>query len=179
MLEEKLVRQPSIREEILVAESKTLPSPFYQYPRSRRKEKPWLYYPVEKEDTAVDTSLPMVPHEKRSPFRLRNCELLSYLLFSSTRCDSVVGACRVGAGSLLDSWLGEPAASVRGGPPLFALAAAALAVATEAVPPNAEEERGRLGTLSEYSIDSIICFFLRWASNFAARSALMERLAKM
>lgn len=43
--------------------------------------------------------------------------LLSYLLFSATRCNSVAGACLVGAGSLLASEFGEEALSVRAGTP--------------------------------------------------------------
>lgn len=63
---------------------------------------------------AMLTPIPGPPHENRSPLGLRNGTLASYLLFSSTRCVSVAGACRVGAGSELeDSWLGEPTASVR------------------------------------------------------------------
>ena len=96
--------------------------------------------------------------------------MLSYLLFSSTLCASVAGACRVGAGSELDSWLGEPAVSVRAGEPL---------VARMAEPPIAADDSGRLGTLSEYSRDSTICFFLRCSLSRACRSALMLRLAKM
>ncbi|KAG7147193.1 hypothetical protein HYQ46_003975 [Verticillium longisporum] len=103
--------------------------------------------------------------ENRSPFGLLNGAALSYLLFSKIRCSSVVGAWRVGAGSAPASWLGEPAVSVRAG-----LAAG--------VPPIVADERGLLGTFSEYSIDSIICFFLRWSSSLVIRSALMPFFAK-
>ena len=58
------------------------------------------------ESTAV-SSAPEEPwyqllssHENRSPFVLLNGVVLSYLLFSTMRSDSVAGACRVGAGSL-------------------------------------------------------------------------------
>jgi hypothetical protein len=111
-------------------------------------------------------------HENRLPLMLLKGVLVSYLLFSTTRCDSVDGACLVGAGSLLDSWLGEPAVSVLAagpGPLLF--------VSGVSVPPIAADDSGRLGTLSEYSIDSMASFcFFRW-SNFAFRSALMFCLA--
>jgi len=99
-------------------------------------------------------------HEKRSPFRLRYGVSLSYLLFSATRSDSVAGACLVGAGSLLASWLGEPALSVLAGVPL-----AVAAVAVEVWPP-------------EYSNDLISYFFRRASSSFALRSALISFLAK-
>lgn len=86
-------------------------------------------------------------HENLSPFLLLNGVLDSYLLFSTTLSVSVAGACLVGAGSALDSWLGEPTASVRAGaPPLPLPAADAL--------PMVAEERGRVGTLSEYSRES-------------------------
>jgi hypothetical protein len=96
--------------------------------------------------------------------------LLSYLLFSTTLCLSVVGACLVGAGSRLDSWLGEPAVSVLAGAPLL--------VARLADPPIASEEIGRVGTLEEYSRDSIMAFLFRCSSAFAWRSALMLFFAK-
>ena len=107
--------------------------------------------------------------ENRSPFVLLNGALASYLLFSTTLWPSVVGACLVGAGSLLDSWLGEPAVSVRGGPP-FATA--------PVVPPMVAEERGRFGTFSEYSSDSTMAFFLRCSWSLDWRSALMLCFAK-
>jgi hypothetical protein len=78
--------------------------------------------------------------------------LLSYLLFSSTLCPSVVGACLVGAGSLLDSWLGDPAVSVLGGPPF--------------------------AKFWEFSSESIMAFFLRCSSSRDWRSAVMLCFAK-
>jgi hypothetical protein len=57
-------------------------------------------------------------YENRSPLGLLNGVLLSYLLFSTTLCPSVAGACLVGAGSPLASWLGDPEGSVLGGFPL-------------------------------------------------------------
>lgn len=100
-------------------------------------------------------------YENRSPLGLLYGTLASYLLFSNTCCFSVAGACRVGAGSSLASWLGEPDGSVRGD-----------------VAPMVDEEPGWLGTFSEYSMDSIICFFRRDDSYLAARSALMLCFAK-
>ena len=91
-------------------------------------------------------------YENRSPFVLLNGVLLSYLLFSTTLWPSVAGACLVGAGSLLDSWLGEPAVSVRAGPPL---------ADAPIDPPIAADDSGRVGTFEEYSTDSIIIFRLR------------------
>ena len=103
-------------------------------------------------------------YENRSPLGLLYGTLASYLLFSNTCCFSVAGACRVGAGSSLASWLGEPDGSVRG----------------DVVPvaPMVDEDPGWLGTFCEYSKDSIICFFRRDDSYLAARSALMLCLAK-
>lgn len=72
--------------------------------------------------------------------------LLSYLLFSPTRSDSVAGACLVGAGSLLASWLGEPVLSVRAGLPFV--------VAEDDSP-------------CEYSSCSMLRIFWRWASILA------------
>jgi hypothetical protein len=108
------------------------------------------------------------PHENRSPFGLRNGTGASYLLFSNTLSCSVVGACRVGAGSLLASWLGDPAVSVRTG----------VAVPGFPDPPIVAEENGRLGTLLEYSRDSTADFFRLCSSRRAWRSALIWRLAK-
>ena len=110
-------------------------------------------------------------HEKRSPFGLLYGVLLSYLLFSTTLCPSVAGACRVGAGSPLASWLGDPEGSVRAG-----VAVPLLSVDPE--PPMAEADRFFDGTLFECSSESIICFFRRASSNRACRSALMLRFAK-
>jgi len=110
-----------------------------------------------------------IAHENRSPFGLLNGVLLSYLLFSTTRCPSVVGACLVGAGSLLDSWLGEPAVSVRAGPPFES---------GGFDPPIVADDSGLFGTLSEYSRESTMDFFRRCSSARAWRSALMPRLAK-
>lgn len=98
-------------------------------------------------------------YENRSPFGLLNGALASYLLFSKTLCFSVAGACLVGAGSLFASWLGEPAVSVRGG------VVVPLVGAVE--PPIVAEDSGRLGTLSEYSRDSIADFLRRWSSRRA------------
>jgi hypothetical protein len=107
--------------------------------------------------------------ENRSPFGLVNGTLASYLLFSATLWPSVAGACLVGAGSLLDSWLGEPAVSVLAGPPF----------ATPPVdPPMVAEESGRFGTFSEYSSESTMAFFFRCSSNRDWRSALMLFFAK-
>lgn len=109
---------------------------------------------------------PSPPHrsENRSPFLLLNGVELSYLLFSSTRSFSVVGACLVGAGSYC-SLLGDPTGSIFGSPPF------------RAEVPMVEEEPGCAGTLSEYSSDSTMFFFLRCSSRRAWRSALMLRLA--
>jgi hypothetical protein len=95
--------------------------------------------------------------------------LLSYLLFSTTRWPSVAGACLVGAGSALDSWLGEPAASVLAGPPF---------VIGVVPPPIVADESGLLGTLSEYSRDSTMVFLRRCSSSREVLSALMLRFAK-
>lgn len=102
--------------------------------------------------------------ENRSPFGLLNGTLASYLLFSATLWPSVAGACLVGAGSLLDSWLGEPAVSVLAGPPF----------ATPPFdPPMVADESGRVGTFSEYSSESTMAFFFRCSSSRNWRSALM------
>lgn len=95
--------------------------------------------------------------------------LLSYLLFSTTRCPSVVGACLVGAGSLLDSWLGDPTVSVLAGPPFWS---------GGFVPPIVAEDSGLLGTLSEYSRESTMAFFRRCSSARARRSASISLFAK-
>lgn len=103
--------------------------------------------------------------ENRSPFLLRKGVELSYLLFSSTRSFSVVGAWRVGAGSYC-SLLGEPTGSM--------LASAPFRVAPA---PMVEADPGWDGTLLEYSSDSIMVFFLRCSSRRAWRSELILRLA--
>ncbi len=95
-------------------------------------------------------------YENRSPFELLNGTLLSYLLFSNTLWFSVAGACLVGAGSLLDSWLGDPAVSVLAGPPFSAAAS----------------------LMAEASSESAMAFFLRCSIMRAWRSALMFCLAK-
>lgn len=100
------------------------------------------------------------PYENRSPFRLLYGAELSYLLFSLVCSDSVTAACLVAAGSVLASWLGEPAVSVIAGAPL---------------PVAADED---VGSMPAYSIDRISSFFLRAASSLACRSALISRLAK-
>src|SRR3569833_56208 len=111
-------------------------------------------------------------YENRSPFLLLNGVVLSYLLFSSTLCDSVAGACLVGAGSAVDSWLGEPAVSVLAGEPL------PLPLAMDAEPPMAADESGLLGTLSEYSRDSIMALRVCCSFSRAIRSSLMLLFAK-
>lgn len=129
-----------------------------------------MAFPCNTPDVPTDVSLghPPHPYENLSPFGLRNGALASYLLFSNTRSPSVAGACLVGAGSLLDSWLGDPAVSVRAGPPFVA----------GTVPPMVADDRGRLGTFSEYSSDSTTLFFRRCSSKRALRSASMLRFAK-
>lgn len=58
-------------------------------------------------------------HRRRSPFLLLHTSLASYLLFSSTCCPCVVGACLVGAGSSVASMLGLLALSVLLGGVIF------------------------------------------------------------
>ena len=59
-----------------------------------------------------------------SPFFALNGSAVSYLLFSLTLCPSLSGACLVGAGSKVASWLGEPELSALAGPPFVGFAAA-------------------------------------------------------
>lgn len=74
-----------------------------------------------------------------SPFLDLNGSDVSYLLFSLTLCPSLSGACLVGAGSIVASWLGDPEWSDLGGPPFVF------------------EE---LGYVAVYSRDSCICLRL-------------------
>ena len=91
--------------------------------------------------------------------------LLSYLLFSKTRSRSVAGACCVGAGSEVASWLGDPDGSVRAGVrPLLLL-------------PMFEAD-DPLEMFSPYSRDCIICLLRRKSSILACLSALILFLAK-
>jgi hypothetical protein len=83
-----------------------------------------------------------IDYENLSPLLPLYGVLLSYLLFSSTRCASVAGACLVAAGSLPASWLGEPEESVL-----------AASEAYDSLPPMDDEEPGWVGTFSEYSIE--------------------------
>lgn len=87
-----------------------------------------------------------VDYENLSPLRLLNGAALSYLLFSTIRWSSLSGACLVGAGSVFDSWLGEPTVSVRGGALLGSLLLES---------PMAEDEPGWDGTLPPCSSDSM------------------------
>jgi hypothetical protein len=79
-----------------------------------------------------------------SPFFALNGSDVSYLLFSLILCPSVCGACLVGAGSIVASWLGEPEWSDLGAPPFFAR-------------PPLEDVVDLLGTLEEYSSSCCIC----------------------
>jgi hypothetical protein len=127
-------------------------------------------------------------YENRSPLRLRNTELASYLLFSFP---SVSGACLVAAGSALACMDGFPESS-----PCAALSLARISRASTPLSAGAAwaavlEETTALGEMvgleagSESPYRPWACSswywrtrFWRSASAFSARSALMDFLAK-
>jgi hypothetical protein len=76
----------------------------------------------------------------------------------------------VGAGSNVDSWLGEPEWSDLAGPPFVK--------PSFADPDILDDDAGWLGALAEYSRDSCIRLRFCSASNRAARSALIDCFAK-
>ena len=125
-------------------------------------------------------------HENRSPFRLLNTSLASYLLFSP----SFSGACLVAAGSLFACTLGLVVSSslliwpasaplspaLRGGAAVFALTTAlGLTVGLELVAFEVGEPPCRPCACSSWNWRAR---FWRSASALAARSALMDFFAK-
>lgn len=119
--------------------------------------------------------LPSLPHENRSPFRVRYTSLASYLLFSP----SLSGACLVAAGSALASELGLAVRSslltaAATSPPLRGALVLALTTA--------------LGLIVGFDVAALgVCACSSWycrtrfsrsASAFCARSALIDFFAK-
>jgi hypothetical protein len=120
-------------------------------------------------------------YENRSPFRLRYASLASYLLFSLLLSSAPTGSCLVGAGSMLASILGFPLVPPYPGPPAIPLPAPLRLELCGA----AESNWDVVDCEDDWGLFKCCCSswntamrFWRSVSAFAARSALMERLAK-
>jgi hypothetical protein len=135
----------------------------------------------------IPISSPFLPHlelrdyEKRSPFLLRYASLASYLLFSLALPSPSTGSCLVGAGSMPASILGFPLVPPYPGLPAIPLPAPFLLELCGAAFNNCE-----VVDWGEWSEEERCCCsswntamrFWRSVSAFAARSALMDFLAK-